>query len=343
MKKDQPLVSVIMPAFNAAYYIGQSISSILAQSYHHLELLIIDDASTDNTLKIVQHYQAQDQRIKIIRHDRNLGAGATRQTGITNARGEYILWQDADDYSSPDRLQILLAVLQPTKKLSALSAVGSGFYIRRGRDIKLGKTPIALAKLAAKKHGDRQPHSDPVGIHFPTLLVRADAYQRAPYRPFAQGEDADWCYRLLEKNGVIKNLPQPLYYYRKHGHGLTKNHFQKFVCGMMVRLAHELRQKNLPDPFDNLPNITAKDFRLLYAKPAYPAIKKNISNEINWFLLENTRAMLTRPWFFYKYIYAIGRFFVFAGVRHFFTTARVFVTRWAINILPYIFGRKVIF
>ncbi len=337
--QNKPLVSVVIPAFNAALTIGRAIESILAQTYQPVEIIIVNDKSTDNTLGIIASYQKNKKQIRIINHAQNLGVGASRQSGVANAQGDYILWQDADDYSPPQRLEILLRYLEKEKNIAA---VGSNFYVMRDSHHspttnnprpKMGKPTTPIIDNAT-------PH---FLIHFPTLLVRKEFYLTVPYRPLRQGEDADWCYRLLEQGGVIKNLPQPLYYYYKHRSGLTRQQFEKFVFGMMVRLAHELRKKNLPDPFTTLPRITVKNFVLFYDKKIYRAINKNISQEIHWFLLENIRQALTRPWFAYKNIYAIARFVGLAGQPHFLLTAWLLITRLPLNILPYIITRKIIF
>jgi glycosyltransferase involved in cell wall biosynthesis len=90
------VVSIIMPAFNAASYIDASISSVLAQTYRDWELIVVDDGSTDNTAKIVQEFVAQDGRIKYIFQE-NGRLGKARNTGISNARGSLIAFLDSDD------------------------------------------------------------------------------------------------------------------------------------------------------------------------------------------------------------------------------------------------------
>ncbi|MGI9461651.1 MAG: glycosyltransferase family 2 protein [Alphaproteobacteria bacterium] len=327
--KPSRLVSVVMPVFNAALYLRYAIESVLAQTMHDFELLIIDDASSDNSYDIAKFYQAKDKRIKIIRNKKNLGDAGARQVGVAQAVGQYILWQDADDESAAERLQILLEHIE---KNHHLSAIGSGFYIKRGKKIKIAKPPTALIDKNKKNFS----------CHFPTLLVRKSIYQKISYRPLPSGSDSDWCYRLLEKNGIIKNLPQPLYYYRKHRHGITRAYFKKFIFGMMVRLSVEARQKNLPDPLDTHHTITLDDFQKFYHPSLYGAIKKNIADEIGWFLLEQMRSMVIRPWLFYRYLSAWLRFFFLAGQRHFFLAVWVFISRCLINFLPYIILRKTI-
>lgn len=104
MNNRLPLVSVVMPAFNAEQYIYQSIESILNQTYRNFEFIIIDDASTDSTWKIIKSYQKKDARIRAYKNKKNLYIAGVRNLLINKVRGEYVAWQDADDISISDRL-----------------------------------------------------------------------------------------------------------------------------------------------------------------------------------------------------------------------------------------------
>ena len=92
-----PTVSVIIPTYNRAHLMGRSIQSVLNQTYQDFELIIVDDGSTDNTDDIIKEFQKKDGRIKYIRHEKNKGGSAARNTGIKAARGEYVAFQDSDD------------------------------------------------------------------------------------------------------------------------------------------------------------------------------------------------------------------------------------------------------
>jgi glycosyltransferase involved in cell wall biosynthesis len=99
-----PLVSVILPTFNREKTIGNSIKSVLNQTYTNFELIIVDDASEDDTERIVN--SIQDQRIRYIKHKKNKGGGAARNTGIKIARGEFIAFQDSDDQWERTKLEL---------------------------------------------------------------------------------------------------------------------------------------------------------------------------------------------------------------------------------------------
>lgn len=92
------MISVIIPVYNTAKYVGKCIESIINQSYKNLEILIIDDASTDSSFDICKDYADTDKRIKIIRNDRNIGLSGSRNIGIDISKGKYIAFVDSDDY-----------------------------------------------------------------------------------------------------------------------------------------------------------------------------------------------------------------------------------------------------
>jgi glycosyltransferase involved in cell wall biosynthesis len=92
-----------MPVFNGEKYIGESIDSILAQTYKHFELIIVNDGSTDGTLQIIKKYT--DARIKLINHSENLGLAVARNKGFEVSRGKYITILDSDDIAIPIRIE----------------------------------------------------------------------------------------------------------------------------------------------------------------------------------------------------------------------------------------------
>ncbi len=92
-----PTVSVIIPTYNRAHLIGRAIQSVLNQTYRDFELIIVDDGSTDKTDDIIKEFKKKDERIKYIKHDKNRGGSAARNTGIIIAKGEYIAFLDSDD------------------------------------------------------------------------------------------------------------------------------------------------------------------------------------------------------------------------------------------------------
>ena len=117
------LISIIVPVYNAAPYLDKCISSILAQTHRNIELILVNDGSTDNSLEVCRAYAQKDPRIKVLTQE-NRGLGATRNAGLAQAAGAYIGFVDSDDYIAPNMMQTLLE--------NALSHgadfVGAGYY-----------------------------------------------------------------------------------------------------------------------------------------------------------------------------------------------------------------------
>ena len=107
------LVSIIVPTYNACEYIQQTISSVLFQTYHNWELLIIDDCSSDNTISIVKEFAESDPRIRYFSTNQNTGSPSQpRNIGIEQAKGDYIAFLDSDDIWLPNKLEEQLAFMQ---------------------------------------------------------------------------------------------------------------------------------------------------------------------------------------------------------------------------------------
>lgn len=104
-------ISIIVPVYNVEDYIQKCIESILNQSFTNYELLLIDDGSKDNSIKIVEEYLQKDLRIKLI-HQENMGLSEARNTGIKHSKGDYILFVDSDDYLEEDSLEKISKIIK---------------------------------------------------------------------------------------------------------------------------------------------------------------------------------------------------------------------------------------
>lgn len=105
------LVSIIMPSFNTAKYIEESIKSVLAQTYTNWELMIVDDCSTDNTDEIVRSFLS-DERIKYFKNEKNSGAAVSRNKALREAKGKWIAFLDSDDLWLPEKLERQIAFMK---------------------------------------------------------------------------------------------------------------------------------------------------------------------------------------------------------------------------------------
>lgn len=126
------LVSVIIPSYNRAFSIGRAIQSVLDQTYKNLELIIVDDGSTDNTEEVVKDFK--NPQIRYIKHKQNKGGGAARNTGIKSAKGEFIAFLDSDDQWLPSKVRKQLDIFQNSPEQTGVVFCGV-YYV----DYKSGK------------------------------------------------------------------------------------------------------------------------------------------------------------------------------------------------------------
>lgn len=131
LKKQKPLISILMAAYNSEKTIRYAIDSVLVQTFHDWELLIIDDCSADNTLNVAESYK--DTRIRILKNDRNCGVSLTRKKGLDAAEGDWIAVLDSDDMWAPDKLEKQIALVRLTD--AALVFTGSAFIKADGMPI----------------------------------------------------------------------------------------------------------------------------------------------------------------------------------------------------------------
>ena len=139
-------VSVIMPAYNAVGSIARSIDSVLAQTHRELELLIVDDGSTDGTTALIARYAKGDARVRPILQARNAGVAAARNAGIAAASGVYIAFLDSDDWWHPRKLELSLAQMQ-----SAGARISYSAYQRVSED---GRVLSHVNPPASLTHAD---------------------------------------------------------------------------------------------------------------------------------------------------------------------------------------------
>lgn len=201
----RPLISVLLPAYNAEKYIRESVESILAQTYPHFELLVIDDGSDDKTAEIVA--SIKDARLKLIRNPQNLGLIKTLNRAVSLAQGAYIARMDADDISLPERLEKQLNLLQAN---SELILCGTSVYVFSDKKTVQTTAPTTHNAILWKMlyqtpfvHPSIMLNTKKTGTHF---------YYDQNY---PHCEDYELFVRLA-KVGKMANLPEPLYRYRRH-------------------------------------------------------------------------------------------------------------------------------
>lgn len=147
--KSGPLVTVLMTTFNSAQRVDSAITSILGQTYRNLELLIIDDASTDGTLNIIRNWTLRDPRIRLISMGVNGGTYLAKNIGLQNANGDFVTCHDSDDWAHPEKIaRQLRPLLQSSKLVASISSLvrlqDDGQYVARSVSPLMRINPSSL-------------------------------------------------------------------------------------------------------------------------------------------------------------------------------------------------------
>ena len=202
-----------MPAYNASKYIGEAIESILNQTQTNFELLICDDGSTDETLDIIKLYAVKDKRITFFENKKNIGNLKTTNFLFEKCRGKYIAIQDADDISTINRLDQLMAKFD---KDSELGIIGTNYVItdENLNVISCSCLPLTDATIKQVMKKEVPP------LLYASILVKKELVDRVGlFRPIFDRKgyaDLDWIFRICEITKV-ENIKEIGYYYRQNG------------------------------------------------------------------------------------------------------------------------------
>lgn len=219
------LTSVIIPTRDRAGLLSRAISSLQAQTYPDLEIIVVDDGSKDTTPSVIGTAQRTDPRVRGVRHDLPLGPAAARNTGAALARGEYLLFEDDDCRGQPDRLALLVAALEA----SPAATYAYCWMLSHDTD---GSTTL---------HADQGPWS----IGTPYALIRAEAFRTAGGFDslLPRLEDFDLWTRLLARAPAVA-VPRMLFETVRDDTGISASS-DRFVAASQ-RILEKYRDSDLP-------------------------------------------------------------------------------------------------
>ena len=218
---DKPLVTVLLPVYNAEKYLPQAIESILNQTFCNFELLIINDGSTDKSLKVIESYK--DKRIRVLNREQNAGLVKTLNIGLKEVTSEFIIRADADDICLPNRFEQQVRFMQENKKIGAC---GSWFDTINSQEKKKSG-----ARYSASDETIRLKHLYQIHISHGTAIIRTSVLNENAISyssDFDHAEDYD----IFDRIGLVSklaNIQQVLYVVRLHDSNVSKtfNHVQK--------------------------------------------------------------------------------------------------------------------
>lgn len=228
LNNENPLISILMPVYNAGDYLVEAIESIRNQTLKSWELIVIDDGSTDKSREILKKYAEKDLRIKIFKFKKNKGLSFALNYGLNKVRGKYLARMDADDISYPKRLETQLRYLIRNPKVVA---VGSQVKLinEKGNFIGYKKFPTDPKKIY-------QMMETMMAIQHPTLLTYTKIIKKCPYANHTTAEDVSMFFKVLQY-GDFLNTKEVLFKYRirKNSNSL-KNPKKTFYLTLKSRI-----------------------------------------------------------------------------------------------------------
>lgn len=235
---NQPLVSVIIPNYNYGRFLGAAIDGVLAQTYPNVEIIVVDDGSTDDSPAVLETYAG---KVKVLKQ-KNQGVGAARNAGVKASNGEFVAFLDADDVWLDEKIAAQASELIDGEQFGMVTCGVREFGVE-------GET---LAEYTTGKSGwrseDLLKHEAVVAGPGSSLMVRSSLFREIggfdERKEMHPAEDWEFCYRVAEKM-QLKFLPQVLVLYRNHG---GNNHLKIPKMERALLLAYEKVFSNATAP-----------------------------------------------------------------------------------------------
>ena len=204
-----PLISVVMPVYNALPFLDYSIGSILAQTFSDFEFVILDDASTDKSNTRLREWAARDERIRLHQSDKQLGLSGSSNAVVAHARAAIVARMDADDVAHPERLKRQWEIIEQQPQVVAVGTLCNGIDAR-GREVR----PRDRWRLVRRSGYIPFPHG--------SAMFRREVFDRiGGYDETATGGEDQELLARMAAHGRVVTLPDVLYSYRYHANNAT--------------------------------------------------------------------------------------------------------------------------
>jgi len=307
MNSEQPLISVVVGAYNEEGCLAATIQSLLGQSFSDYEIIIVDDGSTDKTAEIAKSFE--DTRIKVIDIDENIGLPNALNYGIRESEGKYIARADADEYSDPFRLQKQRSALEAN---SSVQAVGC-WYTTIGPD----NGRVATVQVPPNRdYGVNDLLNRGPGVAHGSVMMRKEAVKRVGgYRgEFTLAQDYDLWLRMADEfgDGWLDIVPEVLYERRVEAQQLEKRELQRLFAETARKCARRRQQGQddvglLEQLSDRAPDVESRSFNSRVATGMYHYLQANHLLEQGNRTASRTQAlksiwfapMKLRPWYLF--------------------------------------------
>lgn len=229
-----PLVSVLVPCYNYAEYVGEAIQSILSQDYPNLELIVVDDGSTDNSVAVIEaslaHWHgSRGVRRAILLRQSNSGVSAALNTALAAAEGEFIASFDADDVMPPGRIRLQVEYMKSKPEVGCLG----------GRTVRINpcsqRVPRREKSRTVTRYDFSQALEAALVVGGNVAMYRREAIEAAGgYEQQIVIQDFQMTLKIAHAGYAVHTLPQVVTLYRKHPGSLSNNYRLEYSCGLQV-------------------------------------------------------------------------------------------------------------
>lgn len=262
------LISVIIPVYNVENYLEETIKSVIEQTYQNLEIIIIDDGSTDNSARICDQFAALDKRVQVI-HQENKGQATARNVGIDCAQGEWIAFLDSDDKIDASMYETLLSLAHEYD--ADISSCATKLFMSNSAKNSDQKQSVYRKELNESEiiKGFLTQHE--VRFEIWNKLWKRSIVGDARFIPNQISEEVHWDRLLFSKVSKIAYTNAQLHYYRVSRPGNTKSRFRKeriCVFEEFDKWKNELIQKNKPELAEVI-EVIAASFAVIIYEEAY--------------------------------------------------------------------------
>ena len=296
MTKNNPLVSVIVPVYNTAKFLPTCLNSILNQTYQNLEIIIINDGSTDDSEETISKYATKDDRIKTISQE-NQGLSGARNAGIKTATGDYITFVDSDDKIEPTMIEKLLLALKQTD--SDIAVCSFKELYKNGKVVHFNKNDLPETIYHTDQALKAMLKEQGFMVSATMKLFPTSYFKNIKFPLNKLHEDVGTTYKLIMKAGKTVFIPNELYIYIHHGKSIISQQFddRKFD---LITLTDEMCD-NIDKKYPNLKNVTNERrirarFSILRQIPSRHPKTKQITNYLKKhqnYITKNPEATLT--------------------------------------------------
>lgn len=263
-------VTLIVPVYNVEDYLDRCMDSVLGQTYENLEIILVDDGSTDNSGKMCDEYKAKDSRIHVI-HQKNAGLSAARNVALDIMAGEYVMFIDSDDKVDKRIVEHLLGDMHKYK----CDIVECGIYDVYGNKIMEKKLPEKTKAYTVEEALSMDIGAMGGAVSACAKLYKRSIFSTVRYREGKIGEDGYAIVDVLSQAESIVIDNRPMYYYYHRRNSITTNTFTKA----------------------NLDNIQAYKYNLKQVKHKFPSVVPIVIFRLDWcYLIAVDRILMSNDW-----------------------------------------------